>query len=130
MLFMNLWEGYKSRRTLICFTERNHMDILSSIGRKIQSIREKKGITQDQLGERAGINAKYVSAIERGRKNLTVLTLEKLAKALDVEIFELLILPTELEPRQRVSKAIDSLVRDADDKTLNLYLDFLRKVSS
>ena len=106
------------------------MDILSSIGRKIQSIREKKGITQDQLGERAGMNAKYVSAIERGRKNLTVLTLEKLAKALDVEIFELLILPTELEPRQRVSKAIDSLVRDADDKTLNLYLDFLRKVSS
>jgi transcriptional regulator with XRE-family HTH domain len=106
------------------------MDILSLIGGKIQSIREKRGITQDQLGERAGINAKYVSAIERGQKNLTVLTLEKLAKALDVEIFELLILPTELEPRQRVSKAIDSLVRDADDKTLNLYLDFLRKVSS
>ncbi len=106
------------------------MDILSLIGGKIQSIREKNGITQDQLGERAGINAKYVSAIERGQKNLTVLTLEKIAKGLDVELFELLILPIELEPKQRASKAIESLVKHADAKTLNLCLDFLRKASS
>ncbi len=105
------------------------MDILSLIGAKIQSIREKNGVTQDQLGERAGINAKYVSAIERGQKNLTILTLEKIAKGLDVELFELLILPVELEPKQRVSKAIDSLIKNADIKTLNLCLDFLRKAS-
>ncbi len=105
------------------------MDILSLIGAKIQNTREKNGITQDQLGERAGINAKYVSAIERGQKNLTILTLEKIAKGLDVELFELLILPIELEPKQRVSKAIDSLMKNADIKTLNLCLDFLRKAS-
>jgi transcriptional regulator with XRE-family HTH domain len=106
------------------------MDILSLIGAKIQNTREKNGITQDQLGERAGINAKYVSAIERGQKNLTILTLEKIAKGLDVELFELLILPIELEPKQRISKAIDSLMKNADTKTLNLCLDFLRKAST
>jgi transcriptional regulator with XRE-family HTH domain len=53
------------------------MNILSLIGAKIQNIREKNGITQDQLGERTGINAKYVSAIERGQKNLTILTLKR-----------------------------------------------------
>jgi transcriptional regulator with XRE-family HTH domain len=105
------------------------MDILASVGGKIQKIREEKGITQDQLGERAGINAKYVSAIERGQKNLTILTLEKIAKGLDVELFELLILPVELEPKQQAAKAIESIVKHADVKMLNLCLDFLRKAS-
>lgn len=75
------------------------------------------------------MSAKYVSAIERGQKNLTVLTLEKIAAPLDVELFELLILPPELEPEERAKKAIDSLIRHADAKTLNLALDFLRKAS-
>ena len=103
------------------------METLSLIGIKIQSIREKKGITQDQLGEKIGINAKYVSAIERGKKNLTILTLEKIAKGLDVELYELLILPLELEPIQRVTKAIESLIKNSDAKTLSLCLDFLKK---
>ena len=103
------------------------MDTLTSVGGKIQAIRERKGITQDQLGERTGINAKYISAIERGQKNVTVLTLEKIAKGLDVELYELLVLPIELEPEVRVRKAITSLVGQADTKTLNLCLDFLRK---
>lgn len=106
------------------------MDILLSVGGKIQKIREKKGITQDQLGERAGMNAKYVSAIERGQKNLTVLTLDKIARGLDVELFELLILPAGIESEERTKKAIDSLIRHADITTLNLCLDFLRKASS
>ncbi len=106
------------------------MDILSAIGSKIQVMRERKGLTQDQLSERAGINAKYISAIERGQKNLTVLTLEKIAKGLEVEPFELILPPIYVEEGEGVKKAIDSLIRDADTKTLSLCLDFLRKGSS
>ncbi len=108
----------------------NSLNILSSVGAKIQNIREKKGITQDQLGERTGMSPKYISAIERGKKNLTVLTLEKVAKGLDVEPFELLVLPTGLDAEARVKKAIESLIDHADTKTLNLCLAFLRKASS
>jgi transcriptional regulator with XRE-family HTH domain len=105
------------------------MNILASIGGKIQHIREKKGITQDQLGETTGINAKYISAIERGQKNLTVLTLEKIAKGLEVEPFELVILPSDMEAEERAKKAINSLLKHADVKILNLCLDFLKKAS-
>lgn len=105
------------------------MDTLLAIGGKVQRVRVKKGITQEELGERARMSAKYISAIERGQKNLTVLTLEKIATALDVELFELLILPPGLKPEERAKKAIDSLIRHADAKTLNLALDFLRKAS-
>ena len=106
------------------------MNILLAVGGTIQKLRERKGLTQDQVGEKTGINAKYISAIERGQKNLTVLTLEKLATALDVELFELLILPLGLERDERTRKAIASLIKHADQKTLNLCLDFLRKASS
>lgn len=105
------------------------MDTLLAIGAKIQSVRARKGITQDQLGERAGMNAKYVSAIERGQKNLTVLTLERIAKGLGVELFELLMLPPGPEPEVMTLKTIASLVDHADLKTLNICLDFLRKSS-
>jgi transcriptional regulator with XRE-family HTH domain len=108
----------------------DYMNILSDIGNKIQSIRERKGITQDKLEEKTGINAKYISAIERGQKNLTILTLEKIAKGLEVEPFELMIPPIYLEQEDQVKKAIESLIKDADAKTLNLCLDFLRKGSS
>ena len=103
------------------------MNILSAIGSKIQITREKKGLTQDQLGEKTGINAKYISAIERGQKNLTILTLEKIAKGLEVELFELTLPPIYLEDGEGAKRAIDSLIRDADPKTLSLCLDFLRK---
>ncbi|MCX5814158.1 MAG: helix-turn-helix transcriptional regulator [Proteobacteria bacterium] len=106
------------------------MNLLQSIGRKIQSIREKRGITQETLEDRTGINAKYISAIECGQKNITVLTLEKIAKGLDAELFELLVLPEGLESQETVKKAIESLLHDADIKTLNICLDFLRKTSA
>ncbi len=103
------------------------MDILVSIGRRIQSIREKKGLTQEQLEEKTGINTKYISAIERGQKNVTVKTLDKLAKGLNIELYEIFLYSKGLRSEAMVKKAIQSLLKDADIKTLNLCLDFLRK---
>lgn len=106
------------------------MDILQAIGKKIQFIREKRGLTQEQLEERTGVNTKYISAIERGQKNVTVKTLEKIAKGLDVELYELLLLPKDLASEKAAKKAIESLIKEADIKALNLCLDFLRKALS
>lgn len=104
------------------------MDILQAIGKRIQSIREKRGLTQEQLEEKTGVNTKYISAIERGQKNVTVRTLEKIVKGLDIQLYELFLLPQDLVPEKAVKKAIESLIKEADVKTLNLCLDFLRKV--
>lgn len=106
------------------------MDILKSIGTKIQLIREKRGLTQEQLEEKSGINTKYISAIECGQKNVTVKTLEKIAKGLDIELYELFLFPKDLASEKAVKKAIESLLKDADIKSLNLCLDFLRKGSA
>jgi transcriptional regulator with XRE-family HTH domain len=103
------------------------MSLLVSVGKRIQSLREKRGLTQEQLEEKTGINTKYISAIECGQKNVTIKTLEKIAKSLDIEIFELFLFSEGLESERAAKKAIESLIKEADPKTLNLCLDFLKK---
>lgn len=106
------------------------MSLLVGLGKKIQTIREKRGITQEQLEEKTGINAKYISAVECGQKNVTIKTLDKIAKGLDVELYELFLFSYELQSEKAVKKALDSLMKEADTKTLNLCLEFLGKALS
>ncbi|MBI4824072.1 MAG: helix-turn-helix transcriptional regulator [Nitrospirae bacterium] len=102
-------------------------NLLLHIGKRIQSIREKRRLTQEELEEKTGVNARYISAIECGQKNPTVKTLSKLAKGLDIELYELFLFSEELESEGVARKAIDSILKGADRKSLNLCLDFLRK---
>lgn len=106
------------------------MDILVSLGKRIQAVRERGGLTQEQLEEKTGVNTKYISSIERGQKNVTIKTLEKIAKGLEVDLYELLLLSEEIGSEKAVRKAVDSLLKEADTKTLCLCLDFLRKANS
>lgn len=104
------------------------MDILLSLGKRIQAIREKRGMTQEELEEKTGVNARYISAIECGQKNPTVKTLSKLADGLGIELYELFLFSDGLESEETARKAIESLLKDSDTKALNLCLGFLRKL--
>lgn len=106
------------------------MNILASLGKRIQIVREKEGLTQEQLEDKTGVNTKYISAIERGQKNVTIKTLEKIANGLNVELYELFLLSEEIGSEKAIKKAIETLIKDADVKTLNLCLDFLRKATT
>lgn len=103
------------------------MNLLVALGKRIQTLREKKGLTQEQLEEKSGVHTKYISAIERGQKNVTIKTLEKISKGLDVELYELCLLSEEPKSEKITKKAIEILLKDADIKSLNLCLEFLRK---
>jgi transcriptional regulator with XRE-family HTH domain len=103
------------------------MDVNLLLGKKIQFIREKRKMSQDELSEKAGMNAKYLSAIECGRKNSTVKTLEKISKGLDVELFELFIFSNKLGTESTARKAVQSLIKDADVQALHICLDVLQR---
>lgn len=59
-------------------------------GEKVSLLRKSLGLTQDELAFRVNISPSYLSAIERGITDTTISTLKRLAKALDVEMIELL----------------------------------------
>ena len=60
------------------------MDIQIAFGRSIRKLREQKRLSQEALGDLVGLNATYISRIERGVQNVGLKTIQKLAKALKV----------------------------------------------
>lgn len=75
-------------------------------------------MTQEQLGDKAGVNYKYLGAIERGEKNPATDNLAKIAGALNVKLHELLIFEHEIEDIQLLKKKIDDLLKNASIKEL------------
>jgi DNA-binding XRE family transcriptional regulator len=71
-----------------------------SIGRRVSEIRLKADLTQRALGEKCGVDLKYVQDIEGGRQNLTLRTLLKVAAALDVDVSELFSPPASLQAKR------------------------------
>ncbi|WP_088009438.1 helix-turn-helix domain-containing protein [Indiicoccus explosivorum] len=62
------------------------MDILKDFGMRMKELRLKAGITQEALSIRAELDRSYIGAVERGEKNLSLLNIEKIACALDVDL--------------------------------------------
>lgn len=65
------------------------------VGRNFARIRLEKGLTQEALEERSGFSQQYISGLEQGKRNPTVITLYELATALGVSHIELLIVDKE-----------------------------------
>jgi transcriptional regulator with XRE-family HTH domain len=57
---------------------------------RLKAIRERRGLTQEQLAEKSGVSRTYLARLETGRQDPTLSTLEKLAKALGVKVRRLL----------------------------------------
>ncbi len=65
------------------------MDMRKLVGRNFARLRQEKGLTQEDVEARSGFSQQYISGLERGRRNPTVITLYELAQALDVSHVEL-----------------------------------------
>jgi transcriptional regulator with XRE-family HTH domain len=64
----------------------NKSVILNKFGLRLKEIRKAKGLSQEQLAEKANLHRTYIGMIERAEKNITILNIEKIANALEVNI--------------------------------------------
>ncbi|MBP5721361.1 MAG: helix-turn-helix transcriptional regulator [Bacteroidales bacterium] len=64
--------------------------ILIRFGQNVQRIRKSQEISQERLAELAGVHRTYIGMIERAEKNITLCNIERIAKALKVDIKDLL----------------------------------------
>jgi transcriptional regulator with XRE-family HTH domain len=60
------------------------MDMRKLVGRNVKRIRQEKGLTQEQLADLSGFSQQYISGLEQGRRNPTIVTIYELAAALAV----------------------------------------------
>ncbi|MCV0426528.1 MAG: helix-turn-helix transcriptional regulator [Roseibium sp.] len=64
-------------------------DVRERLSKNLQNLRRGKGLSQENLAHRAEIHQTYLSGVESGKRNPSVLVLDRIARALDVDIVEL-----------------------------------------
>jgi len=95
------------------------------LGARIKELRKKGQISQEQLAEKIGIDPKHLSRIEVGRGYPSLETLESIAKALNVEMqvfFEF----QHLDSVDSITAAINSIIKTASDKDLQMFLKLIK----
>ena len=76
------------------------MDIASFVGPAIRDLREQVGISQEELAGRANLDRTYISGIERGRRNPSVKSLQRVANALTIGLDIVFVRARELAERR------------------------------
>ncbi|MBU1570408.1 MAG: helix-turn-helix transcriptional regulator [Proteobacteria bacterium] len=105
--------------------------INQKLGRHVKKIREKLGLSQEELAERADVHPSYIGIIERGEKTPSIHTIEKLAAALNVSMqFLFSFQGGGAKPAGDVSDYMSretlGLLRDIDTKNKRIILNVVK----
>ena len=64
------------------------MDIKLLVGKRVRELRNSIGISQEELADLAGLDRTYITSVECGKRNISIVNIEKLANALRVSLKE------------------------------------------
>ncbi|HLD23512.1 MAG TPA: helix-turn-helix transcriptional regulator [Sulfuricurvum sp.] len=67
------------------------VNILCIFGEKLKDLRSSKNISQEELAFLADLDRTYISGIERGKRNVSLINICKIAKALQINVAELMV---------------------------------------
>lgn len=95
------------------------MSLKKDLGKRIQIFRKQRRLTQESMSEVIGIDPKSLSEIERGNSYPSPETLTSIAKALNIELYELFVFNDEIPYSQMKEEIINSL--SDNKKVLYLY---------
>ncbi len=70
-------------------TDANH-ELLQALGQAVRTLRLGRQYSQERLAEAAGLHPRYVSDVERGRRNVSMVNIDRLARALSVDLATLM----------------------------------------
>lgn len=63
-------------------------DIKIRVGTRVKELRNQKNLSQEQLGFKAELDRTYITSVEAGRRNISIVALEKIIKALETNFSE------------------------------------------
>lgn len=64
-------------------------NVVILVGERIRALRQHRDLSQEKLAFKAGMNTSFIGQVERGEKSATIVSLEKIATALDIELEEI-----------------------------------------
>jgi len=65
------------------------MDVLKHFGQRVRELRVERGLSQEKLAEISGLHRTYISSLELGKRNVSLVNVHALAKALKVSVASL-----------------------------------------
>ena len=99
------------------------------LGRRIKALRKSKGLTQEGLGEKCGVNYKFLGGIERGRENPSLSVLLRIATGLGVDVAELFKFCHEETNPAKLKKTLIDIVNSIEQQEVE-KLQIILKILS
>jgi transcriptional regulator with XRE-family HTH domain len=105
-------------------------DIKKLIGDRIRDLRKKMGLSQEELGWKAKLHYTYVGAVERGEKNVSVITLSKIAKGLGTSVNEIFNIPIDIKDPDKLKASMLKEIDKSDPEILKVALDLIKEFNA
>ncbi|MGC5774876.1 helix-turn-helix domain-containing protein [Paenibacillus pabuli] len=96
------------------------MNLPESVGNRIRELRKAKGWTQEQLAEAAGLHYSYIGGVERGDRNISLETLEKIINGLQISAEEIFKFKEESEYNRALDEHITLISGKSSDEITSL----------
>lgn len=106
----------------------NNNSITSIIGQRLRARRLELGYSQDLTSEKANLHPTYIGQVERGEKNATIVSIEKLCNALDLPMEELFANINETSSSYRPAQQCYDLVIEQPVKDQEMILCLIKDV--
>ena len=103
-------------------------DIKSLLGKRIRELRKQKGLSQEELGWKSELHFTYIGGVERGEKNCSIITLEKIAKGLEININDLFDTPSNKIDINKLKKEINNKINLLSPQALIALKEILKLI--
>ncbi|MCL2366725.1 MAG: helix-turn-helix domain-containing protein [Oscillospiraceae bacterium] len=102
-------------------------DMAYVVGERVRNYRLRAGLTQMKLAEKAGVHHTYIGQLERGEKNATLETIEKIARALNISFETLFEAMLSGDTENSIAREIYELVTAQPEKDQKVLLDLIKR---
>jgi transcriptional regulator with XRE-family HTH domain len=106
-------------------------DLRKRLGERIRILRKSKRLSQEKLGELAGLHYTYIGAVERGERNVSIDSLGKIARGLGIGIEELFVwgnYQQDRDDRSSILREIGETFVGAERAEMRLVADIARVI--
>lgn len=105
-------------------------DIRKLIGDRIRDLRRKGRLSQEALGWKAKLHHTYIGGVERGERNVSVLTLAKIARALHVSVTDLFKFSADIKDPNKLKASARREIDKSDPEIVRLVFNLTRELNS